>query len=269
MELVYASITARERPFFEKLAAVAEAGFDGISVSTLDYQAAQAEGRSDADITAAVRGAGVEISSVGGATRWLTGTADDGEILAMELAERFDSDMLNCTPTNAAYPGLGEAVSAFGAVCDRAARRGLRCRLEFVPWTGLGDLSTAWDIVRLAERPNGGLLVDNWHLERSGGCPADLRAVSPESIFGVQLSDGLTEPGERDPLTGFQRLLPGEGQLDVIGFVRVLEEIGVSVAYEAEPINKRWDELPASVGMPLVRQAMVDVVTAARGTPPG
>jgi sugar phosphate isomerase/epimerase len=268
VEFVYASVTARGRPFFEKLEAVADAGFDGISVSTFDYRAAQAEGHTDADIVAAVRGSGVEIASVGGATRWLTGAADEDEVLAMDLAERFGSGTLNCTPTNAPYTGLEDAVSAFAAVCDRAARRGLRCKLEFVYGTDLSDLATAWDVVRLAERPNGGLLVDNWHLHYSGRTFEDLRAVPAERIFGVQLADGLAEPGERDPKTGSrQRLLPGEGELDVVGFVRTLEEMGATEPYEAEPINRRWDEVPASVGMPLVRKAMADVVAAARATP--
>jgi sugar phosphate isomerase/epimerase len=268
VDLTYASVTARGRPFFEKLEAVGAAGFEGISVSTFDYRAALDEGHTDADIVAAVRSSGVEVTSVGGATRWLTGTADEDEVLAMELAERFGSRTLNCTPTNAPYTGLEDAVPAFAAVCDRAARRGLRCKLEFVYGTELSDLIVAWDIVRQAERPNGGLLVDNWHLHYSGRTFADLRTVPPERIFGVQLSDGLAEPGERDPKTGSrQRLLPGEGELDVVGFVRTLEDMGASEPYEAEPINRRWDEIPASEGMPLVRKAMADVVAAARATP--
>jgi sugar phosphate isomerase/epimerase len=265
VKLVYASVTAIGRSFLEKLEAVGPAGFDGISVSTFDYRAAREEGYSEADILAAVQGSNVEIASVGGATTWLSGTADEDEVLAMELAARFGSDTINCTPTNAPYPGLEEAASAFAGICDRAAPRGLRCRLEFVPWTGLGDLPTAREVVRLANRPNGGLLIDNWHLERSGGTAQDLRGVPPEWIFGVQLSDGLAEPGERDSRTdAFQRLLPGEGELDVVGFIQALAAAGASVAYEAEPINRRWDELPVSVGMRLIREAMVEVVAAAR-----
>jgi 4-hydroxyphenylpyruvate dioxygenase len=142
--------------------------------------------------------------------------------------------------------------------------------LEFVYGTGLADLATGWDVVRMADRPNGGLLVDNWHLYHSGGTPEDLRAVPADRIFGVQLADGPADPGERDPTThSFQRLLPGEGELDVVSFVRALEEMGVAVGYEPEPINQRWDELPASVGMPLVRQATAEVVAAARATAAG
>jgi sugar phosphate isomerase/epimerase len=270
MEFVYASVTARGRPFFEKLEAVAEAGFDGITVSTLDYRAAQAEGHSDADIMAAIRGSGVDIACVGGATTWLTGTADENEIQTMDLAERLDCQIINCTPTSAPYTGLEDAARAFAAVCDRAARRGLRCKLEFVYGSPLSDLVTAWKVVQMADRPNGGLLVDNFHLFHSGGTFDELRSVPPERIFGVQLSDGPIDPGERDPRSGsFQRLLPGEGQLDVVGFVRTLEQMGAPAPYEAEPINRRWDEMPASVGMPMIRQAMADVVSAARSTPAG
>jgi sugar phosphate isomerase/epimerase len=270
VELVYASVTARGRPFFEKLEAAADAGFTGMSVSMMDYRAALAEGRSDADVVAAVGAAGVEITAVGGVTRWLDGSADDDERLAMNLAARFACGTVNCTATNAPYRGLDAAVAAFAAVCDRAADRGLRCRLEFVPWTGVGDLATAWDVVRLAGRGNGGLLIDNWHLERSGGTFDDLRIVPPEHLFGVQLSDAPAEPADDGLATeSMARLLPGEGDLDVVGFVRAIEALGASAPYEAEPINPRWDELPASVGMPLVRQAMADVIAAGRASPAG
>ena len=267
MKITYASVTAGRRPFLEKLAAVAAAGFAGISVSIFDYRAARSEGHSDADIVAAARGCGVEIASVGGATRWLNGTADEDEVLTMALAERFGSRMINCSPSNGVYSGPESAAAAFAAVCDRAALRGFSCRLEFIPWTGVRDLATGLDVVRRAGRPNGGLLIDNWHLQRSGGTLAELRAIPPECIFGVQLSDDTLEWTQQDPKTRIpQRLLPGEGELDVAGFVAVLEQIGASAGYEAEPINRRWDEMPASVGLPLVYDATARVVATAKQT---
>ena len=49
---------------------------------------------------------------------------------------------------------------------DRAALIGLDVHLEFVPMTVVSDIAIAWDMVRNADRPNGGMLFDTWHFFR-------------------------------------------------------------------------------------------------------
>ena len=49
-----------------------------------------------------------------------------------------------------------------------AAGHGLTAVLEFMPWTAVRDLQAAREIVEAAGRPNGGILVDALHLDRSG-----------------------------------------------------------------------------------------------------
>src|SRR5262249_31545627 len=57
-------------------------------------------------------------------------------------------------------------VRAFADFCDAAGRRDMRVDLEFVPFWGIPDLPAAWDIVGAADRPNGGILVDTWHMAK-------------------------------------------------------------------------------------------------------
>ena len=67
-------------------------------------------------------------------------------------------------------------IDAFGALCDRAGDD-LTVALEFMPYSGVPDLATAWQVVEGAGRANSGLIVDVWHWARAGMTAADLDGV--------------------------------------------------------------------------------------------
>ena len=115
---------------------------------------------------------------------------------------------------------LDEAATAFAGLCDRAAEHGLLVHLEFLPWSRIPDLATAWEVVRSADRPNGGLMLDAWHYFRSKPDGALLRSIPGASILGVQLCDAPAAP-DPEPLhaTLHERLLPGDGELDLVSLL--------------------------------------------------
>jgi sugar phosphate isomerase/epimerase len=132
-------------------------------------------------------------------------------------------------------------VAAFAALCERAGE--VRVALEFMPFGGLPDLASAWDVVRRAGRPNAGLLVDAWHWSRSGAVAADLETVPAESVMAIQLSDVAERPladARRETL--HHRLAPGEGHGDPAGMVRALRGRGVRAMVSVEVMS---DELLA------------------------
>jgi hypothetical protein len=55
-------------------------------------------------------------------------------------------------------PPVNVMIGAFAALCRRAGD--LVVALEFMPYSGVPDLATGWEIVATADRPNSGLLVD-------------------------------------------------------------------------------------------------------------
>src|SRR5262249_37178835 len=130
---------------------------------------------------------------------------------------------------------LDAAVEAFAAVCDRAREHGVLVHLEFLPWAGIPDLRSAWEIVRRAGRANGGLLVDSWPLFRSGAQPEELLAIPGDRVLGVQLDDAPARPEADLALeTQHRRLLPGEGSFDLVGLVRALDAIGCAAPLGVE-----------------------------------
>lgn len=126
---------------------------------------------------------------------------------------------------------VAEFAHRFAELCDRAAPARVSCVVEFVPFLSIPDLPTALEVIRLAGRPNAGLLVDNLHLARSGGVPNDVATVEPRLLPYVQLCDApAAAPADlyTEALEG--RCLPGEGGLPVDEFLlSVPETSAVSV----------------------------------------
>ncbi len=125
----------------------------------------------------------------------------------------------------------------FAVLCEAAARFGLTCDLEFMPWTLVPNVSAARQIVDGAAQPNGGVLVDALHFARSASTLAEVAALPRERLHYAQVCDGLV-PG---PTTNeglifdarCARLLPGEGG------------IGLKALFDALPAD-----LPVSIEVP-------------------
>jgi sugar phosphate isomerase/epimerase len=113
---------------------------------------------------------------------------------------------------------LSRAAAAFAAACEAAGGFGLRCALEFMPFSGVRTLAEAVRLVEAAP-PAGGVLVDALHLHRSGATPSDVAAViaaRPDTVPYVQLCDAPRQaPAGLTPLDEAvgHRLQPGEGEL--------------------------------------------------------
>jgi sugar phosphate isomerase/epimerase len=99
-------------------------------------------------------------------------------------------------------------------------------------------------VVRIADRPNGGLNVDTWHCARTGTTAEDLRALPGECVLAIQLDDA-PERAEDNLIdaTLHDRLLPGEGELDLAGYLGALGDIGVRAPVGVEVFS---DTLHAS-----------------------
>ncbi|MGF6372926.1 hypothetical protein OKW40_005742 [Paraburkholderia sp. RAU6.4a] len=76
---------------------------------------------------------------------------------------------------------------------------------------------------RGANKANAGLLLDIWHLSRGNVDFKEIATIKPEFIKGIELDDAdryAIEPLWMD--TCHKRRLPGEGVLDVQGFIKAV-----------------------------------------------
>ncbi|MFJ7217714.1 sugar phosphate isomerase/epimerase family protein [Amycolatopsis sp. NPDC098790] len=117
-------------------------------------------------------------------------------------------------------------VDHFTELCDLARPLGLTLDLEFPSWTETADLAEAVRVLRAADRPNAGLLIDVLHFARSGSSVAELRTLPREWFHFAHVCDAPAEipagTAEVIHTARFQRLFPGEGGLDVAGILAAL-----------------------------------------------
>ncbi|WP_416138939.1 sugar phosphate isomerase/epimerase family protein [Halomonas sp. HK25] len=120
-------------------------------------------------------------------------------------------------------------IDNFAALCELAAPHGLHPHLEFMPWTGVKDLSQARHIigaVREAGHTNACLLVDAFHFDRSRSRLEDLAEVPADWMRYVQLCDVPGPiPDSMDEIlreARCERRFPGDGQADLKGLLAVI-----------------------------------------------
>src|SRR5260370_29299393 len=160
--------------------------------------------------------------------------------------------------------GEGES---FGGVGGRVAAHGLLVGIEFLPWTGIADPKTAWEICRMAGRRNGGLLVDSWHYFHSGTDAATLRAVPADQIVAIQFDDAARISTAADMLYDtLHRSAPGDGVFDLVGFVRLLDEIGVQAPISVEIISPEQQQLPIAEAARIAHGTAAAVIARPRAS---
>jgi sugar phosphate isomerase/epimerase len=122
----------------------------------------------------------------------------------------------------------------FVRTCDLARQFGLICSLEFAVIRPLATLPQTVQLITEAKR-DAVMCIDPLHLARSGGSPADVKALPVKYFPYAQISDGVLEPGEPNPalfgkLGMGQRKMPGEGTLPLRALLAALpKDVPLSV----------------------------------------
>lgn len=228
--------SVREYGWADRIAAAEAGGFSVTSLFPADIQRAEREGISRHELNAMFADAGISVAVIDPFTKWLPTwapgpTITEAEVAFADFEERevfamahaFGAELISLNEFFGEPVDAEVAAECFAALCDRAAAEGLRIMLEPMPFSGVGELALAWEIVRTAGRANGGLILDAWHFFRRGPDLALLASIPGERIFAVQLDDAPAEPEASVKDESMQRrLLPGAGELDLEGFMRAL-----------------------------------------------
>jgi sugar phosphate isomerase/epimerase len=84
--------------------------------------------------------------------------------------------------------------------------------------------------------PNVGLVLDAWHWYWSGATTQDIIHAGRENIVHVHFDDAPNVPPEQ--AHDNQRLLPGEGVINLVGFLQALQKIGYKDALSVEVFGR-------------------------------
>lgn len=221
-----------DSPIPSRVEAARAGGFSRVSVGPLDVAQMQAEGIAPAELGRSLRDAGLELV-MDPVMGWFGGGPLPGRFAAFDLEDFLSMSealqvvsMTAIGPFQAGEVPFGKLVESFVGLCDRAADFGAQVSLEFMPITAIIDVAAAWAIVDGAGRSNGGLVVDTWHFFRGNPDYSALERVPGDRIFAVQVADAAGEVRGSLFEETFNRMLPGDGELDLARVLRTLDRIG-------------------------------------------
>lgn len=122
-------------------------------------------------------------------------------------------------------------------LAELAKPRGVLPCLEFMPWTCAPNLDAARG--RVSGLANAALLIDAFHLNRSGGSPDDVLTDDPVSY--IQLCDiAGPVPETTDEIlreARADRLFPGDGEIDLAALIARTGSVPISLEVPADRLR--------------------------------
>ncbi len=234
--------------FRQRLDAAVAGGFTTFSLFPIDEAEARRTGLSHADMRAMMADKGVSATVLDPFCQWVPRWEPPNGMRHEDLAFMdFDRSAFFTAARGLGVKSMSvievfgqhfetdELTSSFATLCDQAAEHDLNVHLEFMPFSGIADLKTAWQIVSTANRPNGGLVFDFWHYFRGQRNDALLASIPGEKIMQVQVSDAPAQ-AESNLLdeSMHRRLLPGTGSFETQTLLSLLESRGALTSVGAE-----------------------------------
>src|SRR5262249_61856592 len=193
-------------PLATALDAACAARYDAVQLRRIDFKRCFEAGMSNAQVLDLVRKSGIPVGVLGVEYGWLFAKGEESKrIFGVFRESCANAVALGCSMLMSA-PGpfvgtIPEAIANLKAAGDIAAEFDLRLAIEFnSQHPVLNNLAVQREIVSGAARKNVGLLLDAYHLARSGAPGASFADVPPDDIFCFQYSD--LSP---NPVTGVAR----------------------------------------------------------------
>jgi 4-hydroxyphenylpyruvate dioxygenase len=137
--------------------------------------------------------------------------------------------------------GIDRAAADFHALGERAAKRGMRVAFEALAWgRHVDDYRDAWEVVRRADHPAVGLVLDSFHVLVRGTDLKPIRAIPKDRIFLVQVADAPKLEMDYLSWSRHYRCFPGQGELPVGDFMEALQATGFDGLLSLEIFSDRF-----------------------------
>ncbi len=227
----------------EKLEAIAKAGFKGVEIFENDLLSFDG---TPAEIGRAIKSLGLKVVTFQ-PFRDFEGMPEPLRAKGFSRAERkFDlmqelgCDLLmvcsNVSPD--ALGGIDRAAADFRELGERAQKRGMRVAFEALAWgRHVNDYRDAWEIVRRADHPAVGLVLDSFHILARGTDLGAMRAIPRDRIFLVQMADAPRLDMDYLSWSRHYRCFPGQGDFPIADFMDALQATGFDGLISLEIFN--------------------------------
>lgn len=230
----------------EKMAAIADAGFDGFEMCEEDLIGCPL---TPAQICRRAAGLGIAIDLYQPFRNLDTIDAEQFRRNLARAQRKFDvMQQLGVTTLLVCSSVLPSAVSddrllvdQLGCVADLALRQGIFLAYEALAWgTHVNTYGHAWDIVRQVDHPALGTCLDSFHILARGDDLDGIADIPHDKIFYVQLADAPYLSLGVLPWSRHHRCFPGQGEFDLTSFATQLLSSGYHGPWSLEVFNDEF-----------------------------
>lgn len=234
----------------EKLEAVAAAGFDGVEIFENDllyYDGSPREIRQMcADLGIAITLFQPFRDFEGMPRERLQRNIDRAE-RKFDLMQELGTDLVLVCSSVAADAVGNESilVDDMRLLAERAGARGLRIGYEALAWgRHVNRYSQVWNIVRQADHPALGVILDSFHTLSLKDDPTGIAQIPGDKIFFVQMADAPVLAMDVLEWSRHFRNFPGQGDFDLPGFLAPILQTGYSGPLSLEIFNDGFRAAP-------------------------
>ncbi len=238
-----------------RLSAISAAGFHGVELSARDVASFAGSAK---DCAAMIADLGLKIVALrSDETAFeFERVLDLGADLGVDLLLSADAQ----TPAD---------VSGWTTWVEKAASRDVRLA-AMVPPDAPGEsyAASALDLIRAIDHPNFGLFLNSLHALAEGARPASIGDLPIDRVFHVQIADAPKTDIAANHYSKSSRMLPGQGDLNLAGFVRILARGGYSGAWVLDGPHSAQSQTSAEVVVNDGYRAMVNLLNRVRRREP-
>ncbi|UYG03415.1 TIM barrel protein [Halomonas sp. LR3S48] len=167
-----------------------------------------------------------------------------------DLMEQLSTDFLlvcsNVSPQS--IDDMDRTVADLRELAERAARRSIRIGFEALAWgRHISDYRDAWEVVRRADHPNLGVVLDSFHILSRRHDLSAIGKIPKEKIFFVQLADAPLLDMDILQWSRHFRCFPGQGRLPLQAFMAELGKSGYDGPLSLEIFSDAFRAAPTEV----------------------
>ncbi|MBA2794902.1 Hydroxypyruvate isomerase [Streptococcus porcinus] len=216
--------------FEDRVKAAKNAGYQGIGLRSETYVDALNEGLTDHDMLTILDKYDIKVTEVEYIVQW----AEENRSYEQKYKEQICFHM--CRLFNVAHINCGlmenysidYTAQKLKELCERAGD--LIIGVEPMPYSGLPDFDKAYAVVEASGCDNAMLILDTWHWVRADQPYRQLTAKQAAKVVSIQINDAYERPYASAILRDesmHDRLAPGTGVKDTVGFVNMIKEAGI------------------------------------------
>jgi len=173
--------------------------------------------------------------------------SDKTRELLLDAAEVFGAHHIKIGDLGNDYADVPRMTEEFAVLCKQAADRGTNVLFELLPsvFSRAPSLDQVLAICKGSGARNGGIMLDNLHLQRTGTPHEDIvRKIGQDMPLGVEINDGaLATPVNLEDSVVNKRLLPGDGEFNITSFLHAVWTQGYDGPIGVEVLNeyiRKW-----------------------------